>query len=189
MNGLPMLVLLTCVLIADEAIAAPVPERERGPTDLRRTTLVINDMDAALAFYRDALGLRVVYDNMIRTPRTAQNNTDAERALHLVFVQANDDFVGMIGLMEYQKPRKTPPPAPAEPFSIGSTVLVFNIRDLDVVFERARNTPGVTVLSEPEQTSYPAYQGTGTIPVRVSVLRDPDGYVVELNQLLVDRPR
>jgi hypothetical protein len=68
-------------------------------------------------------------------------------------------------------------------------VFVFNARDLAAVFERARHTPGVEILEEPEQTSYPSYDGSGTIPVMVSVLRDPDGYVVELNQLLADRPR
>jgi hypothetical protein len=60
---------------------------------------------------------------------------------------------------------------------------------LDARFERARQTAGVVVLEGPEQTSYPSYDHTGTIPVRVSTLVDPDGYIIELNQLLVDRPR
>ena len=189
MRKLISMSVLACILLATAIGAAPVPEAERVPVDLRRTTLVVRDMDESLAFYRDALGMRVVYDQMIRTPRSATSDDEAERSLHLVFLQANDDYVGIIGLIEYYKPRKTPPAAPAEPFSIGSMVFVFNIQELDRVFARARATPGVQVLSEPTQTSYPSYDGTGTIPVRVSVLQDPDGYVVELNQLLVDRPR
>ena len=188
MRALYVVSLVAALLLSSVGGAAPVPEDERLPVDLRRTTLVVADMDAALAFYRDALGMRVVYDKMIRSPRSAATDEEADRSLHLVFVQANDDYVGMIGLIEYHKPRKQPPAAPAEPFSIGSMVFVFNIQDLDRVFERARTTAGVTVLSEPEATTYPSYDGTGTIPVRVSVLRDPDGYVVELNQLLVDSP-
>jgi hypothetical protein len=33
-------------------------------------------------------------------------------------------------------------------------------------------------------TDYPAPDGKGTIPVRVSAVWDPDGYFIELNQLL-----
>ena len=169
--------------------AAPVADSERLPIDLRRTTLIVRDMDAALRFYRDALGLEVVYDQLIRTPRSAPDDDTAQRSLRLVFLQANDDYIGMIGLIEYRKPRKPAPEHAPEPFSVGSMVFVFNVTDLDARFEQARRTPGVVVLEEPEQTSYPSYDGAGTIPVRVSTLIDPDGYVVELNQLLVDRPR
>lgn len=57
------------------------------------------------------------------------------------------------------------------------------------MFARARAVPGVHVLGEPGRVEYPSYDGTGTIPVMVSVLTDPDGIVVELNQLLVESVR
>ena len=169
--------------------AAPVAEAERIPLDVRRTTLVVRDMEEALRFYRDALGLRVVYDNRIRTPRSAATDAEAERALRLVFLQANDDYIGIIGMIEYTKPRKAEPESQVEAFGIGSTIFVVNAENLDETFARASQVPGITVLSEPSETSYPSYDGTGTIPVRVSVLRDMNGYIVELNQLLVDSPR
>lgn len=169
--------------------AAPVPEADRVDIDLRRTTLVVADMEASLAFYRDALGLSIAYDQVIRTPRDAASDEAAERSLRLVLLQANDDYIGMIGLIEYLKPRKPPRAEPIEPFSIGSTVLLFNTTALDQRFTRAAATPGVRVLNEPAETSYPGYNGGPPIPVRVSILTDPDGYVVELNQLLTDRVR
>ena len=43
---------------------------------------------------------------------------------------------------------------------------------------------GVQVLSEPSETNYPSYDGSSTIRVMVSVLQDPDGIAVEVNQLL-----
>ncbi|MDJ0928189.1 MAG: VOC family protein [Gammaproteobacteria bacterium] len=172
-----------------QSLAAPVPEARQVPIDLRRTTLVVEDMERTLDFYRDALGLKVVYDNVIRTPRNAGSDDDAERSLRLVFLEANDDYIGLIGVIEYRKPIKPLPAEKTTPFSIGSMVFVFNAKNLDETFARASQVPGVNVLSEPEETSYPSYDGSGTIPVRVSVLQDPDGYVVELNQLLVDSPR
>jgi len=174
---------------APSVLGAPVDETARVPIDLRRTTLIVRDMDRSLQFYRDALGLKVAYDQRIRTPRSATTDAEADRALRLVLLEANDDYVGMIGLIEYTRPRKPAPERPAEPFSIGSMVFVFNAEDLDAVFAAAAETPGVVVLEKPEKTTYPSYDGSGTIPVRVSVLRDPDGYVIELNQLLDGPPR
>lgn len=169
--------------------AAPVAAPDRVPIDLRRTTLIVRDMENSLRFYRDALGMRVVYDNIIRTPRSAASDEAADRSLRLVFVQANDDFVGIIGLIEYRKPLKQAPAVVPDAFSIGTNVLLFNATDLDATFAKARTVPGVTVVEAPVVTSYPGYAGGPTIPVRVSTLRDPDGFTVELNQLLVESVR
>jgi catechol 2,3-dioxygenase-like lactoylglutathione lyase family enzyme len=176
-------------LATSTAIAAPVADAERVPLDLRRTTLIVRDMDASLRFYRDVLGLKVAYDQVIRTPREAPSDAAAERSLRLVLLRANDDFIGMIGLIEYYKPRKPPPPQPVEPFSIGSMVFVFNVKDAAARFAQARGLPGVRVIDEPKSTTYPGYGGKGTIPVLVSVITDPDGYVIELNELQVADPR
>lgn len=178
---------LGCLVAA--SLAAPVPDAERVPIDLRRTTLIVQDMEQSLRFYRDALGLKVAYDQIIRTPRDAPSDEAAERSLRLVLLQANDDFVGMIGLIQYFKPLKAARAAPIEPFSIGSMVFVFNVQDAAARFAEARKLDGVKVIEEPAPTTYPGYGGKGTIPVLVSILTDPDGYVVELNELLVADPR
>ena len=171
------------------AKAEPVAAAERVPIDFRRTTLVVRDIDDSLRFYRDALGMRVIYDNQIRTPRDADTVDDAQRASRLVFLRANDDYVGIVGLLQYLKPVKPAANQGDEPFSTGSVVLLFNSEDLENAFERARNTPGVRILSEPTRIEYPSYDGSGTIPVLVSALVDPDGFVIELNQLLIEQPQ
>lgn len=180
----PAAVFLIAVIFAATAAAAPVPEAERVDVDLRRTTLVVRDIDRSLAFYRDALGMRVIYDRVIRTPRDAPSDEAAERSLRLVFLRANDDFVGVLGLLQYVKPVKPAMHQGAEPFTPGSIVLLFNTAEVERKFARARLTPGVRVVSEPTETAYPSYDGKGTIPVMVSVLTDPDGFAVELNELL-----
>ena len=164
--------------------AAPVEEEARTDIDFRRTTLVVRDIEQSLSFYRDALGLKVLYDQQIYTPRDASDLASAERGLRLVFLRSNDDFVGVLGLMQYLKPEKEAANQGAEPFSIGSLVMVFNTDNLDAKFAKARNALGVRVLREPTETTYPSYDGASALRVRVSVLVDPDGNVVELNQLL-----
>lgn len=166
------------------ALSAPVPDAERGPVDVRRTTLVVRNVDRALAFYRDALGLEVVYDQQIVRPPLPDDATRTERRMRLALLRANDDFVGVIGLLEYTAPRLPEPGGEPQRPGIGDVILVINASDLDQRFARVRATPGVRVATEPYLTSYPAPDGKGTIPVRVSAVWDPDGYFIELNQLL-----
>ncbi len=169
--------------VSTPLIAAPVAKEDRVALDLRRTTLVVRDVDRSLALYRDALGMTLSYDNMIRTPRDAKTDEESEVSRRLAFLQANDDFIGVLGLLEYRKPRKTQPVSDLA-FEPGTTVMVFNVNDLDERWDAVVAVPGVEVLSEPTETSYPSYDGKSTISVRVSVIRDPDGFILELNQLL-----
>lgn len=180
-----MLKTVLCALIVLPVLASanPVPDDQRIPLDLRRTTLVVRDIERSLSLYRDALGMRVTYDTVIRTPRDATTDEAADRSLRLAFMQANDDFIGVLGLLEYRKPSKSQPVSKLS-FEPGTTVLVFNISDLDERWDAVTAIPGVEVLEQPNETSYPSYDGAGTISVMVSVIRDPDGFVLELNQLM-----
>jgi catechol 2,3-dioxygenase-like lactoylglutathione lyase family enzyme len=171
------------LLLTGAATAAPVAESDRVGLDLRRTTLVVADLDRSLAFYRDALGLVVTYDRLILSPRDAPSVEEAERARRLVLLRANDDYIGVLGLMQYLKPLRESADTAEKPFHPATPVMLFNLEDLTGTFQRARQVPGVTVLSEPSLVSYPSYDGRGTLEVMVSVVQDPDGFTVELNQL------
>ncbi len=174
---------LAALLFSGATQAAPVPEDQRVPLDLRRTTLVVGDMERSLAFYRDALGMQVTYDNWVLTPRDAASPEAAEIARRLVFLRANDDFVGVLGLLQYTKPLKPVVDLEGTAFHTGTTVLVFNLEQLDEAFAKAQEIEGVTVISEPEMVTYPSYDGSSTISVKVSTVQDPDGFTIELNQL------
>ncbi len=186
-NTLALLGALLVLTVAAPVAAKPVPEADRLPLDLRRTTLVVKDMAASLKFYRDALGMKVTYDNVIRTPRTAKDDASAERSLHLVFLRANDDYVGQIGLMQYTKPVRAPRPAKTGDLSPGDIVLVFNTKDLQAKFDKAK-AMGVKVDEAPHPTSYPSYDGKGVINVMFSAFYDPDGNYVEMNEVLDGLP-
>ena len=169
--------------VAGHLQADPVPPAERTPVDVRRTTLVVRDIERSLPFWRDALGLTVVYDQVIERPLDPDQPEGDRRSLRLVLLRANDTFVGAVGLLEYISPRR-PERAPGEDRPIvGDFIVVVNAADLDARWQRVRTVPGVRVMSEPSLIEYPA-PGGGVIPVMVSMVRDPDGYFVELNQIL-----
>jgi catechol 2,3-dioxygenase-like lactoylglutathione lyase family enzyme len=188
MKTLTKCVLSFLLFFPGVALAAPVAEQDKAPLDLRRTTIIVADMEKSLAFYRDALGMVVIYDNMINTPREAVNVEDAEIARRLIFLRANDDYIGVLGLLEYLKPEKEAVDLKGKAFQPGTTVLVVNHSDIQGAFQRASQVEGVEILSEPSETSYPSYDGSSTIRVMVSVLQDPDGIAVEVNQVLDELP-
>lgn len=181
---LALIALFACIGTAQPVRAESVAASAHMPVDVRRTTLIVRNVDRSLAFYRDALGLKLVYDQEITRPGRAEDPPGTQRKMRLALLRANDDFVGLIGLLEYTSPRLPDRPNDAERPGIGEVILVINAADLDQRFERVRATPGVRVASEPTLTQYPSADGKGTIPVRVSALWDPDGYFIELNQLL-----
>ena len=176
--------LLSACLIVSEttagpaASAPPAPGAEaesRRPIDLRRTTLLVRDMEASLAFYEEALGLEKYYDQMI----TSRDGSSRSR---LVLLRANDPNIGVLGLWELEDAHEAPPPDFTDDWVPGEIVLLFNTSELDAVFPRAAAVDGVTVISEPTYREYP---GDGvTYEVMVSMLRDPDGHIVELNNRL-----
>jgi catechol 2,3-dioxygenase-like lactoylglutathione lyase family enzyme len=162
--------------------AAPVPEAERIPVDLRRTTLVVRDIERSLPLYRDGLGLKVIYDQLIGGGPQPDGRT-LPPTVRLVLLRANDDFIGVLGLMQRLNLEQAPPPPEFRRAGPGGLILVFNIQDLEQRFARIEATPFVTVAEKPRRIDYPA-AGGGSIPVLFSAVWDADGNFIELNRLL-----
>jgi catechol 2,3-dioxygenase-like lactoylglutathione lyase family enzyme len=173
--------LLLGVVAVPATRAEPVPESERIPVDLRRTSLVVRDIDASLPLYRDGLGMKVIYDQLIGGG-TNPDGSEKPATIRLVLLRANDTFIGQLGLM--QRLDIGPQPEPVfERAMPGDAILVFNAKDLDVRWPKIKALPGVRVHTEPNRVEYPGPNGT-TIPVMFSAVFDPDGNFIEINQLL-----
>jgi predicted enzyme related to lactoylglutathione lyase len=128
---------------------------------LKYTFLEVSDHEAALAFYRDALGLEVVQDVSMEDQRWLTVSPPAQPGLGIVLTTAG---VGR-------------PPEDArtiqELLAKGSLAgLVMEVDDVDATFERIRAT-GAEVLQEPMDMPY------GT---RDCAFRDPSGNQVRINQ-------
>ena len=170
---------------ANSARDGAVPPDAEIPMDLRRTTLVVDDIDNSLKFYSDALGMTKIYDKIIKDPRDAKNIEESTRWRRLVFLQANNSYVGVLGLLQYIKPDQPKSKRVETPMQNGSAVLLFNsVDDVRPKIEKAGKVPGARVHDSPVETSYPGYDGKSTIRVIRSVVMDPDGFAVECNQLL-----
>ena len=168
---------LTCSLVGAE----PVSPDERTPVDIRRTTLVVRDIDKSLALYRDALGLKRIYDQRMGGG-TGSDGKPLAPTMRLVLLRANDTFIGALGLLQRLTPSVEPEPPVMQTGPV-KMIMVINVADLGTRWPKIAATPHIRVETEPTKVEYPA-PGGGVIPVMFSAVRDADGNKIELNQIL-----
>lgn len=157
---------------------------ETLPTDIRRVTMIVRDMENSLKLYRDVMGLKVNYDAILPTSGVALPAGPPGAKARLVLLNGNDPFIGWIGLMEWVDP-KLPDPGPYPTrMGIGGHVIVTNTEDIDRRCAEAATIPGVMVTAQPRAQQYPGRNGAPPINVRGCNFFDPDGTLIELNQLL-----
>jgi len=164
--------------------AEPVPPAERTPVDIRRTTFVVRDIDKSLPLYRDALGLKLIYDTPIGGGVDKDGKAIAP-SVRLVLLRANDTFIGALGLMQRLKtpPGTVIPPPEFKKAGVGQMIMVINVSDLEERWPKIAATPHIRVETPPTRVEYPNPAG-GVIPVLFSAVWDADGNYIELNKLL-----
>ena len=150
-------------------------------TMVRRTTLLVRDLDASLAFYRDVLGLDVYYDNEITLTGELLPAGDKGDVTRLVIVRGEDPVIGMIGLLQWIDPVKPAPPVD-HTVGYGNPIFVLAVDDAAATHDRAK-AHGCTIRAPLSETEYPGADG-GVVRVRSVGLFDPDGHFFECNQRL-----
>jgi catechol 2,3-dioxygenase-like lactoylglutathione lyase family enzyme len=122
---------------------------------------IVNDVDEAIAFYGDALGLKVQNDVSSGEHRWVTLGTDAQPGLGIVL---SDPYAGRSqadgDVMQELLTKGVLP------------MLVFTTDDLDATFETLRES-GAEVLQEPIQQDWGP---------RDCAFRDPSGNMVRINQ-------
>ncbi|MFB9378706.1 VOC family protein [Kineococcus gynurae] len=129
---------------------------------LRYSPVVVDDMDAAVGFYRDALGLELKTDVSNGGSRWVTLGFAAQPGLELVLSEPGGGRSPQDAEALQELLTKGLLPGP----------LVFAVDDLDALFEQVRAS-GAEVLQEP------AVQPWGP---RDCAFRDPAGNLVRVNQ-------
>jgi catechol 2,3-dioxygenase-like lactoylglutathione lyase family enzyme len=163
-------------------ITAPT---ERVPIDIRRTTIIVRDMERSLKLYRDALGMKVNYDAgmNVSSPGFAQGGPP--RPIRLVLLNANDPWIGWIGLIQYTDNPNRPRVRVPHVLGPGSHIIVAAVADAQKACDAAVLAPGVRMMSPTKVSEYPPrIAGGPNIRVLGCQFFDADGAYLELNQTL-----
>ncbi len=151
-------------------------------TIVRRTTLVVRDIERSVEFYRDVLGLSVYYDSELKLSGVVMPIAKPGASCRLVIMQAKDPWIGMVGLMQVTEPEEPDPGPYRQRLSIGDIAFVMASDDVRGLFERVQSS-GVQLIAGPEESVVPK-SGGGEIRMLTISFFDPDGYFIEVNQRL-----
>ena len=150
------------------------------PNILKRTTLIVRDVERSLGFYRDVLGLAVWYDDeIVLGGRGLAAGKRGDRT-RLVIMKADDPVIGMLGLLEFTDPPLPAPTAERSRLGIGDVVFVMQTDDVRGVHERLLAW-GARVFADPHEFVVRGADGVEVTMTTVSFW-DPDGYFFEINE-------
>jgi catechol 2,3-dioxygenase-like lactoylglutathione lyase family enzyme len=147
---------------------------------VKRTTLMVRDMDRALEFYQDVLKADIWFDTPFTLSGEGLPIGKKGDALRLCIVKFQHDEIGMIGLMEFQDP-PVPVPDVSHDLGYGKPVFVVVADDAQGIYDRAVEK-GFKLRGEPRVWSTKGAKGE-TKHFLSTNLWDADGHFFECNQV------
>ena len=150
---------------------------------IKRTTLIVRDIQKSVDFYTQVMGMKVWYDQEMPVGGEVLPAGEPGAQVRVAILQGNDPDVGMLGIMQYLDPPVEDPGPYAKTIGIGTAMFVAGAEDVTEIAARmdaAGDKFGHTVHCPPEHDEVPGADGA-TIQLTTMSFFDPDGYFFELN--------
>jgi catechol 2,3-dioxygenase-like lactoylglutathione lyase family enzyme len=147
---------------------------------VKRTTLMVRDAETSARWYEAVLGMTRWMDvpfTLSGTQLAAGKKGDQTR---LIIMKAEDDVIGMIGLLEWVDPKQDAPPEIPQRIPFGMPIFVVAAKDCVASVERAR-AAGSHIYCEPHDWEVTGANDVVKQMVGASFF-DLDGYFFEVNQ-------
>lgn len=170
------------LLLAALFACLPVPATA-APTEgtiMRRTTLLVHDLDASIAFYR-RIGFEKWYEGADGTANGQGLPVEGVRIgdpTKFVIMKGKDPYIGMIGLLQYG-PRQAPPGPPV--LRRGDAILMIETTGLEAI-EADLKAAGARFLKPMETSRIRSVDQEWD--ARFLMVFDPDGRLVEVTERL-----
>jgi pimeloyl-ACP methyl ester carboxylesterase/catechol 2,3-dioxygenase-like lactoylglutathione lyase family enzyme len=183
-NPLALAAALTLALAGPAAATAAGPDPAVQPAPepasmVRRTTLIVHDIDASIRFYRDVLGFELWLENRGKvSPSSLPSEAPVGAPSRFAIMKGRHPWIGMVGLLQYGEPRPLPPPP--KTLRPRDAVLMIETEDLDGIWARMQRA-GTSVYKRP-QTSEVTGAGGARWQATFLFAFDPDGHMLEINE-------
>ncbi|MBT5242229.1 MAG: hypothetical protein HN793_12685 [Rhodospirillaceae bacterium] len=150
---------------------------------IKRTTLIVRDIQRSINFYKHVMGMAVWYDQEMPVGGEVLPAGEPGAQVRVVIMQGNDPEVGMLGLMQYLDPVVADPGPYPRTIGIGTAMFVAsaeNVNDINRRMIEVGDTYNHTIHCPPDHDEVPGADGK-TIQLTTMSFFDPDGYFYELN--------
>lgn len=141
--------------------------------------ITVSDLDRALGFYRDVLGLRVIADATVTEPEVAELLGLDSVQLRIADLDSGDGRI--VELIQYVQPKGRR--IAYESSDSATAHIAFTVDDLAAVRDRLTSAGATMVSRQPITIDEPGGAFDGAICFYV---RDPDGVILELVQRRTD---
>lgn len=150
---------------------------------IKRTTLIVRDIQASVDFYTEIMGMKVWYDQEMEVGGQVLPAGEPGARVRVAILQGNDPEVGMLGVMQYLDPPIDDPGPYPKHIGVGTAMFVAGAEDVNDIaarMDQAKDRFGHTVHCPPQHDEVPGADGE-TIVLTTMSFFDPDGYFYELN--------
>ncbi len=157
----------------------PVAAKASDGTVMRRTTLLVYDLERSARFY-EILGFTRWFigpEGHVRTGGLPVEGIQVGDVSRIVIMKGKDPYLGMIGLLQYGAPSVAPPFA----LRRGDPVLMIEITDMTGVAARL-TAGGFTIQRQPETSHIKSVSDEWDAKFMFAI--DPDGHMLELTERL-----
>ncbi len=151
-------------------------------TTVKRTTLIVRDIEASSKWYEEILDMSLYYDDTITLSGQGLAAGKKGDVTHLKIYKCSDPVIGMIGLLQWLDPELPAPEEIPTEVNYGNPTFVVDTDNVDEVYKKALAL-GTHIHSEPHEWSVRGADGNMINFITLSVF-DPDGYFYEINQRL-----
>jgi catechol 2,3-dioxygenase-like lactoylglutathione lyase family enzyme len=149
-----------------------------GVKGVSHVAVGVSDMDRALVFYRDIVGLRVTLDTVEGGTGDGLLGANRRRAVYLRAADGPDAFFIVLDQQLDREPFGSPPKI----LQLGTHHFSFWVDDLPTMFDRMV-AEGFRPIVRPTETDALAYgEPAGSGRVLTAVVKDQDGNPVQLDQ-------
>jgi len=143
---------------------------------LHHSTIVVEDMERSLRFYRDVLGFKVSLDQELGGEELSTVLGIPGAKMRIVLLQVGKQETGLVGLLSFLSPKKER--VEKKPGGTFPHALVFVADDIEEVYTRLKNA-GEKPISAPVTIKIPE---AGS--VKIFACLDPNGVLVEIDQFV-----
>ena len=121
-----------------------------GNTIVKRTTLIVRDIEKSRAWYQEVLEMSAYYDDEVVLSGTGMAAGKKGDKTHLVILKCQDPVIGMIGLLQWVDPVWPAPEEIPTAVDYGLPTFVVDTDDCKALYERAIKL-GSVIHSEPHE--------------------------------------
>ena len=153
-----------------------------GHTVVRRTTLIVADIERSVRFYRDVLGFTRWYyhEGTVRDGSLPAAGAEVGDPSVFAIMKGRDPWIGMIGLLQKGNAQVLEVDPAGFAVRPGDTILMLETDDLDGIYKRMLEA-GVPIWKHPETTEVTGAGGKRWEATFLFAF-DPDGHLLEINQ-------